>query len=265
MPGNNGNGRDKTFIRIIQILAGVMVCFGVATLLLTIFGNPSDQVIFRVLSGFGAMFTGMIGLALGYLSGRGEQRQVSEATVPATIDGKPFQRVLGVSQRVGWGQSFYGYAVYIEDGTTRHPRRFAHAVDAILADDRSWIRGGKVSFQRVATLIGTYVILAKPATVDKLCYPLQTEGEVSCCQGNKVVVNVERWKKGVEHWTGRLRPTARCCQPRVRAPNRKAAQAGVQAPDSKLRLCSSRPMAPRMPRELLAAGLGAMSRHAIVA
>ena len=129
---------------------------------------------------------------------------MADATVPATIDGKPFQRVLGVSQRVGWGQSFYGYAVYIEDGTTRHPRRFAHAVDAILADDRSWIRGGKVSFQRVATLMNTYVILAKPATVDKLCYPLQTEGEVSCCQGNKVVVNVERWKNGVEHWTGSL-------------------------------------------------------------
>jgi hypothetical protein len=115
-----------------------------------------------------------------------------------------FRRVLGATDRIGWGPAFYPYAVYIEQGTTAHPRRFAHAVDEILADDRSWIRSGKVSFQRVATQIGTYVILAKPDTVDKLCYPLDTAGEVSCCQGNKVVINVERWKHAVEHWTGSL-------------------------------------------------------------
>ena len=39
--------------------------------ILAICGDPSDQVIYRLLGGFGAMFTGMIGLALGYLSGRG--------------------------------------------------------------------------------------------------------------------------------------------------------------------------------------------------
>ena len=68
----NGNGstRDKVFIRLIVILAVVMIGFGIATLILALEGTPSDRVIFRVLSGFGAMFTGMIGLCLGYLSGR---------------------------------------------------------------------------------------------------------------------------------------------------------------------------------------------------
>ena len=58
MPGNNGNGRDKTFIRLILILASVMILFGLATLVLAIAGEPSDKVIYRLIGGFGAMFTG---------------------------------------------------------------------------------------------------------------------------------------------------------------------------------------------------------------
>ena len=68
--GGNNNGRDRTLLRLIMVLAAVMVLFGIATLVLAIAGEPSDKVIFRLISGFGAMFTGMIGLALGYLSGR---------------------------------------------------------------------------------------------------------------------------------------------------------------------------------------------------
>ena len=46
------------------------------------------------------------------------------------------------------------------------------------------------------------VLLAHPETVDKLCHPLDTDGEVSCCQGTKVVINVKRWRTA-SHWTGR--------------------------------------------------------------
>ncbi len=40
------------------------------------------------------------------------------------------------------------------------------------------------------------VILASPALVDRLCYPLQTHGEVSCQVGGKVVLNARRWWAG---------------------------------------------------------------------
>jgi hypothetical protein len=75
----------------------------------------------------------------------------------------------------------------------------------VLADRRGWIRGGRVAFQRVSSGANTQVLLAHPETVDALCYPLNTEGEVSCCQGTRVVLNVKRWRFGVPHWTGRLK------------------------------------------------------------
>ena len=55
-------------------------------------------------------------------------------------------------------------------------------------------------FQRVASGADTDVLIAAPKTVDKLCYPLQTEGEVSCCVGRKVVINYLRWRDAVTHW-----------------------------------------------------------------
>ena len=70
--GGNNNGRDRTFLRLIMVLATVMILFGVATMILAAAGEPSDKVIYRLISGFGAMFTGMIGLALGYLYGASE-------------------------------------------------------------------------------------------------------------------------------------------------------------------------------------------------
>ena len=120
------------------------------------------------------------------------------------VDGLPFKRVLGSSPRAGTGQ-LYTYTVYVEAGIDINPEGFAAKVEMILGDKRGWIRGGKVAFKRVSKYAGTQLVLAKPDTVDKLCYPLQTEGEVSCCNGTKVVVNVERWMKAVPHWPGSVK------------------------------------------------------------
>ena len=116
------------------------------------------------------------------------------------------RRVLGSGQRHGRG-SLYTYVVYVERGIQIDPVEFAEDVDAILADERGWARGGKVAFQRIADgkTASTKVVLAVPATVDKLCVPLQTEGEVSCQIGNKVVINLDRWRTAVPHWTGKVR------------------------------------------------------------
>ena len=116
------------------------------------------------------------------------------------VDGLPFIKVMESGPRVGWGPALFTYSVFVEEGTIRRPRRFARKVAKILSDDRGWIRGGKVSFQQVTTNANTSLVLAKPDTVDRLCYPLNTEGEVSCCQQTKVVINIERWKHAVHHW-----------------------------------------------------------------
>lgn len=129
--------------------------------------------------------------------------RASPYTVNVKIDGLPFKKVLGTGKRVGSGASLYTYCIYLEDDIPIDPRLYAKDVGMILADKRGWIRGGEVSFQRVASYPSTFIILAKPKTVDKLCYPLDTEGEVSCCQGSKVVLNWHRWRDAVPHWKGK--------------------------------------------------------------
>lgn len=120
------------------------------------------------------------------------------------VAGLPFWRVLGESPAVGEG-NLYRYTVYVEDGIRIHKVRFAKEVDAVLADSRSWARGGDVAFQRVSKWAGTSVCLATPDTVDKLCAPLETNGYVSCQMGFRVVLNIDRWFNGVPHWTGSIK------------------------------------------------------------
>jgi hypothetical protein len=120
------------------------------------------------------------------------------------IDGVQLDPVPGTTGRVGTSSNLYRYTIYVETGLQVQRKRFGRAVDDILGDPRGWIRGNKVSFQRVNVGAGTTIILARGESVDALCYPLQTEGEVSCCVGGKVVINLERWRKGVPHWTGKI-------------------------------------------------------------
>lgn len=124
-------------------------------------------------------------------------------TVVDTVQMDPV--VNGPSAQVGWGPALFRYTIYVEAGIRIKRQKFGAKVDSILADERGWIRGGKVSFQRVDIGAGTQIILARPESVDKLCWPLKTEGVVSCNQGTKVVINLERWREGVPHWRGPIR------------------------------------------------------------
>ena len=102
---------------------------------------------------------------------------------------------------IGDDGPLFKYTVYVQHGLGLHRARVARRIDVTLADARGWTRGA-VRFQRVAEGADTDVLVAGPHTVDALCAPLKTEGEVSCCQGRKVVINVLRWRNAVAHWTG---------------------------------------------------------------
>lgn len=120
------------------------------------------------------------------------------------VGGLPFRRVRKTSFKVGEG-TLYSYVVYVERGLGVDPLEFAREVFGVLSDRRSWIKTGRIAFQQVAKGGNTQCVLASPPTVDKLCVPLQTEGEVSCCMGSRVVLNIDRWMGAVPHWTGSLR------------------------------------------------------------
>ncbi|MGI5120500.1 DUF3152 domain-containing protein [Marinactinospora thermotolerans] len=97
------------------------------------------------------------------------------------------------------------YLVEVEAGLPGSAEDFAAAVDAILADPRGWGGDGDMSFQRVDEGdVDFRVTLAAPETVDALCAPLQTNGEVSCTQGGRAIINQNRWVSGVGHFEGDL-------------------------------------------------------------
>jgi hypothetical protein len=102
----------------------------------------------------------------------------------------------GGSVRTGTGP-LRTYTVEVETATGADPATFAAAVDEILAARRGWTADGSVSFQRIGSGNASFrVVLATPATTDRLCAPLETNGVYSCHQGGRAVINLERWRNG---------------------------------------------------------------------
>ena len=96
------------------------------------------------------------------------------------------------------------YDVEVEAATGVDPVGFAGAVEAILADPRSWIADGSVAFQRVPEGGSFTVTLATPPTTDQICLPLNTAGILSCREGDRVIINLTRWLEGTTDWDGSL-------------------------------------------------------------
>jgi ssRNA-specific RNase YbeY (16S rRNA maturation enzyme) len=76
----------------------------------------------------------------------------------------------------------------------------ARTIQAVLNDRRSWRGAGSWEFQLVSSpdRADVHVYIVTPTTTDRLCAPLMTRGEVSCQNGNKVVLNAKRWVFGAE-------------------------------------------------------------------
>ena len=97
------------------------------------------------------------------------------------------------------------YVVEVEGGLGIDAQAFAAAVDATLADPRSWGAGGRRSLQRVdGAGADVRVALASPRTTDRLCAPLDTGGYYSCANGVRAVVNAARWLTGAPSYGDRL-------------------------------------------------------------
>jgi Protein of unknown function (DUF3152) len=136
-----------------------------------------------------------------------------EATVPPPPPPEPtplevsadgpgsFQIVPGETPVAGTGK-LLRYTVELEDGLPFDPAAVAQTVDSTLADSRSWISTGRNAFQRTEDEPDVRIVVATPGTTDELCAPLKTRGEVSCHNGEFVVLNAKRWAFGVESYNG---------------------------------------------------------------
>ncbi|MBQ1084580.1 MULTISPECIES: DUF3152 domain-containing protein [unclassified Nocardiopsis] len=91
------------------------------------------------------------------------------------------------------------FAVEVEKGLPGRNADFVEAVEEILGDPRSWGNDGDRSLQRVdGDDADIRVLLAAPDTVDRMCAPLNTNGYVSCANGNRAIINQNRWVSGVD-------------------------------------------------------------------
>ena len=72
-------------------------------------------------------------------------------------------------------------------------------ITSILNDQRGWKTVVDKEFQLVNYYDADFhIFLANPATVDEMCFPLQTNGIYSCRNGNQIIYNYFRWLSGAK-------------------------------------------------------------------
>lgn len=118
--------------------------------------------------------------------------------VPQTGDGT-FAVAPGTSEPFGSGAEVR-YSVEVEGGVPLDPAQVAGIVDGVLADPRSWSGSGEWTLQRTDVDPDVRILITSPDTTDALCAPLRTNGEVSCRNGENVVLNALRWTQGARSW-----------------------------------------------------------------
>lgn len=83
--------------------------------------------------------------------------------------------------------------VEVEGGVPVDPAVFAEFALESLNDPRSWGRDGAMSFARTDGDAEIVVVLAAPATAQRLCAGLDTGGTLSCRVGDRAVITHYRW------------------------------------------------------------------------
>ncbi|WP_307798992.1 DUF3152 domain-containing protein [Micromonospora antibiotica] len=98
------------------------------------------------------------------------------------------------------------YRVAVEGGIDAvDPERFGREVAVVLADRRGWTADGRWRLQRVGAdgPADFTVLLTTPVTRGELCGDT-SDHYTSCRNGDRVVINVARWARGVPDFRGDL-------------------------------------------------------------
>ena len=99
------------------------------------------------------------------------------------------------------------YDVRVEDNLEIDPDEAAQFIAAVLNDERSWRGTDQWRFALVPAgePADLHAYLVTPGTTNALCAPLLTRGEVSCQNGNRVVLNGKRWALGADAYGSDLK------------------------------------------------------------
>jgi hypothetical protein len=113
----------------------------------------------------------------------------------------------GAGAVIGTKGRILRFRVLVErDITNVDPVAVADFIEETLADPRGWTAGGAWRFRRVGPgePYSFTVFLATPATRDALC-KMGYDRYTSCRNGNRVVLNIDRWIRKVPRYRAPLR------------------------------------------------------------
>jgi len=126
----------------------------------------------------------------------------SHAPIPRSASGR-LTPVPGREGPSGPGRTLT-YRLEIEAELPLERTDLARHVHRLLTDPRGWQPIEGVAFARTDGPAAFELIVASPALTDRLCYPLLTMGELSCRNGDRVILNARRWVTAVPWYAGHL-------------------------------------------------------------
>lgn len=128
-----------------------------------------------------------------------EEPEASE--LPVTAESREGYLVLDGAATGGSGPE-RTFTVEVEPGLEADAAALASTVtEALLDEDASWARDHTLSRHADPETADIRIVLATPATVDERCGEagLDTAGRHSCWDGERAMLNADRWRDGVEH------------------------------------------------------------------
>jgi ssRNA-specific RNase YbeY (16S rRNA maturation enzyme) len=135
------------------------------------------------------------------LSGTPTKKAARKVVVPATGPGTYDAAGERVKSASNAGR-LIRFDVKVEDNLDISADAAAKVIAGVLNDQRSWRGSGRWRFELVSgsDQAELHAYIVTPGTTDRLCAPLQTRGEVSCQNGNRIVLNAKRWQLGAKSY-----------------------------------------------------------------
>ncbi|HEX2235299.1 MAG TPA: DUF3152 domain-containing protein, partial [Actinomycetota bacterium] len=134
---------------------------------------------------------------------RDDRRRSRRPQRPRRGGAHPSRRPDGSLRRLPGGSTTHGdgdvvrFVVEVERHLRASRSTFLRRVEATLFSPRGWLRSGDLAFRRARRApVDVRIVLASPATTDRLCAPARTLGRLSCHNDGLVVINAWRWKNG---------------------------------------------------------------------
>ena len=128
-------------------------------------------------------------------------KSVRQVEVPGSGPGT-YQAARKPMRSTSSSGSLMRYDVRVEDGLSIDPDLAAVEIQKVLDDPRSWrgTRRWRFELAPVGESVALHAYIVTPETTDRLCAPHLTRGEVSCQNGNRVVLNAKRWLLGADSY-----------------------------------------------------------------